>query len=117
MTKVIYYTTAEGENPAKNFINSLSFVQRAKVSRIINYIEEYGLIIAIPHVKKLTSTPLWEIRILGQNNIRILYATFKNNTIIILHGFIKKSQKTPPREINKALKRLREWVNRKEKGS
>ena len=90
MTKVIYYTTAGGENPTEKFLDSLSSVQKAKASRIIGYIEEYSLVVAIPHIKKLSGTPLWEIRILGQDNIRILYATFKNNTIIILHGFIKK---------------------------
>ncbi len=114
MTKVIYYTTKKGESPAKDFIGSLSASEKNKIARVITYIEEYGLIVAIRHVKKLTGTPLWEIRILGQKNIRILYATFEKEAVLILHGFIKKSQKTPSRELKTAINRLREWLTRKQ---
>lgn len=69
----------------------------------------YGLSTALPHLKKLTGSPLWEIRILGQDNIRILYVTIHQDSILLLHGFIKKTQKTPNREINTALKRLHEY--------
>ena len=78
------------------------------------YIEDYGLVTAIPHIKKLTGSPLWEIRILGQDNIRVLYATVERDTVLFLHGFIKKSQQTPSRELSTALDRLREWTTRKE---
>jgi len=61
----------------------------------------------IPHIKKLTGTPLWEIRILGKDNIRIFYALMSKNGIIVLHGFIKKSLKTPSREIEVALHRYK----------
>lgn len=117
MTKVIYYTTITEESPVKDFIRSLSAAQRTKISRIFTYIELYGLTIAINHVKKLSGTPLWEIRILGRDSTRILYATVKKDTILLLHGFVKKSQKTPVREIDTTNKRLEEWVNRSQKGS
>jgi phage-related protein len=109
MAKVIYYTTTTGENPTANFIESLSARQKTKVIRILTYIERYGLVTAIPHVKKLTGTPLWEIRILGQGNIRIFYVTIERDVIIVLHGFIKKSQKTPLKEIKTAINRLANW--------
>lgn len=109
MTKIIYYITANDDNPTKKFIESLTEKQQRKVAHIFAHINEYGLIPAIPHVKKLTSTPLWEIRILGQDNIRIFYATIVSDSILLLHGFIKKSQKTPAREIQTALKRLADW--------
>lgn len=98
-----------------DFVQSLSPVQRAKVSRLITYIEEYGLVAAIRHVKKLTGTPLWEIRVLGQDNIRVLYATIEEDTIVILHGFIKKKQKTPERELRTAISRLHLWKDELEK--
>jgi phage-related protein len=109
VTKVIYYTTPRGENPVKIFLESLQKRQKAKIFRIFQYIEFYGLSSALPHVKKLTGSPLWEIRILGQDNIRILYIGFKQNSILLLHGFIKKKQKTPPGEINIAMQRLNEY--------
>lgn len=108
-TSVYYYTTSSGENLFDIFLDSLSDKQQSKISRIIEYIETYGLITAIPQVKKLTGTPLWEIRILGRDNIRVLYAGVLKDSIVILHGFIKKSQKTPLKELNLALKRLKDF--------
>lgn len=106
-TTVFYYKSARGEIPVLEFIDSYP-TSKPKVMRIINVIKDYGLTLAIPHVKKLTNTPLWEIRILGRDNIRILYAVWTENGIILLHAFIKKSQKTPVKEIQIALNRLHE---------
>lgn len=112
MTKVIYYLTPQNENPVGKFLDSLSAKQQGKILRILRYILEYGLISVLPHVKKLTGTPLWEIRILGQDNIRILYIVPHLDTVLILHGFIKKKQKTPKKEISLALKRYRDWLDK-----
>lgn len=115
MTKVIYYTTMAEKSPFQDFLDSLTIKQQRKITRVINYIESYGLIFAIPHIKKLTGTPLWEIRVLGQDNMRVFYATLFSDSILLLHGFVKKTQQTPSKEINTALDRLNEWKNRKEK--
>lgn len=111
MTKVIYYTTDSGKNPTLDFIRSLNEKQQRKMMRILTTVETYGLVTAIPHIKKLIDSPLWEIRILGQDNIRVLYVTKEQDMIIILHGFIKKTQKTPLKEIRVALQRLKEMEN------
>lgn len=108
--KIHYYVSASGENPVKNFIESLSDKQARKVARVLSYIENYGLVVAISHVKKLAGTPLWEIRILGQDNIRVLYASVLSGSIVLIHGFVKKSQQTPGREIKTALERLNDWL-------
>lgn len=112
MTKVIYYTTSSGENPTTSFIASLSASQKRKILRILTYIEGYGLVTVIPHIRKLTGTPLWEIRILGQDSIRILYTAIEKDIILVVHGFIKKSEKTPRRELQTAINRLNDWLNR-----
>lgn len=78
----------------------------------VSRIKEYGLTAAIPHIKKLTGTPLWEIRILGQDNIRVLYASIQDDTVILLHGFIKKSRKAPTKDIETALTRYKDWTQR-----
>ncbi len=108
--KISYYISVSGENPVKTFIESLTERQERKIARVLNNIENYGLVLAIPHVKKLTGTPLWEIRILGQDNIRILYATVLSDSVLLIHGFIKKSQQTPNWEIKTALERLNDWL-------
>lgn len=109
MGRVYYYITSAGENPVKEFIDSLSARQKKKIARVLIYIDEYGLITAIPHIKKLVGTPFWEIRILGQDNIRVFYACIYLDSILLLHGFIKKSQKTSKKEIELALDRFKDW--------
>ena len=54
--------------------------------------------------------PLWEIRVLGKDNIRVLYTWRYKDTIILLHGFIKKKQKTPRKDINIAMSRYEELM-------
>lgn len=111
-TIVYYYISPNGNNPVKEFINSLDMNQRAKVRRIFNLAEKYGLETIRPYVKKLSGSPLWEIRILGKDNIRVLYVGISGKNILALHGFFKKTQKTPTKEIETALKRLRLWNSR-----
>lgn len=103
--KVDYYISSSGDIPVKYFLD-LHPSAKAKVFRIFQNIKEYGLISAIPHIKKLTGTPLWEIRILGGDSVRILYITQKEKQILLLHGFVKKTNKTPSKEIGIALSRI-----------
>ena len=112
--KKIEYFLDQNKNisPPKDYIDSLSKKQKAKIFRIFLNIETYGLSSIQPHIKKLTGTPLWEIKILGQDSIRIFYTLKYKDIILILHAFIKKSQKTPDKEINIALKRLKQLLDR-----
>ncbi len=106
--KVIYYVSSSGENPVKQFLDA-NLKAKIKAFGIFSNIEEYSLLSVIPHIKKLTGTPLWEIRILGKDSVRILYVTRQGKQVLLLHAFIKKTNKTPFKEINIALKRLREY--------
>lgn len=103
--KVVYYTSPSGDNPVQDFLDQYPQVD-AKATRILFNIKEYGLDSVIPHLKKLSGTPLWEIRILGQDNARILYVARKEKQILVLHVFIKKTNKTPSKEIKIALDRM-----------
>lgn len=108
-TTIYYFHTQNNRNPVREFIISLQPHQQAKIRRILQTIVEYGLSTIIPHIKKLSGTPLWEIRVLGKDSIRIIYAVKTKDHIILLHGFIKKTQKTPFREIETALFRWKDW--------
>lgn len=104
--KVLYYLSPRGENPVRDFVDALEAPDRSKTERLFQSIQTYGLQAVLPHIKKLTGTPLWEIRILGKTGVRIFYVTLENDTALMLHGFVKKTQKTPSKEILLAVKRL-----------
>ncbi|MBI2599898.1 type II toxin-antitoxin system RelE/ParE family toxin [Candidatus Daviesbacteria bacterium] len=109
--QVVFYISLSGNNPVQDFLDQYPDID-AKVTRILFNIKEYGLSSVIPHTKKLIGTPLWEIRILGQDSARIFYVTRKEKRILILHAFIKKTEKTPIKEINVALDRLKEVIDK-----
>ncbi len=107
MTHVYFYISPTGKSPVGEFMYSLAKNQRTKVDKIIDLVKKYGLPAIYPYVKKLSGTPLWEIRIVGKDNIRFFYIGRKEEKIILLHAFIKKTQKTPTKEIMVALQRLK----------
>lgn len=110
--KIIYYQTLEGKIPVFEFIQDLDANAKEKVIRAIDLLVEAGVTVRLPHVKKLAGTLLWELRTLGQDNIRIFYAAVVNKTFLLLHSFQKKKQETDRREIKTALKRLNEYKSR-----
>lgn len=109
MFTIYYYISPSGDNPVKNFLDSLSVKQQVKILRIFQYLKEYGLKAIIPHTRKLSGTLFWEIRILGKDNIRIIYFIPNKDSVLILHGFTKKDQKTPVKEIEICFKRYQSW--------
>jgi phage-related protein len=82
---------------------------RARFVHISRLIEEFGLErVREPHVKHLRG-PLWEMRMKGRDGIsRALYVTAIGRRVVVVRVFIKKTQKTPAREIELALKRAKE---------
>ncbi|MBM3205607.1 type II toxin-antitoxin system RelE/ParE family toxin [Candidatus Shapirobacteria bacterium] len=106
--KIVYFTSISGENPVSRFIDSCAKKQQIKILRILKHLEEYGLGGVIPHLKKLSGTPFWEIRILGKDNIRIIYVVEAKKMIVLLHGFFKKTPKTLKKEIEICYQRYKE---------
>lgn len=115
--KVILYKTSSGDYPVQEFIDGLEIKAQSKVQGTIKLLQEYGIRLGLPHVKKLTGTELWELRILGSDSIRVLYITITDKAFILLHGFKKKKDKTPPKEIRIAEDRLTELRARLKSGT
>jgi phage-related protein len=82
---------------------------RARLVRISELIESVGLPnVRDPHVRHIRG-PLWEIRLRGKAGIaRALYVTAKEQRVVIVRAFIKKTEKTPASEIVLALQRAKE---------
>ena len=107
--KIEYYKTANKKSPVEEFIDSLVSKAQVKVSETFDLLKEFGINVSLPHAKKVTRTPLWELRILGQDSIRIFYITRTGKIFLLLHGFQKKKQKKDKREIQVALERLADY--------
>lgn len=84
---------------------------RARFERIVRLIENQGLeLVREPYVKHLEG-PVWEMRMKGKDGIaRAAYVTATGRRVVVVHVFPKKTQKTPRREIEIALKRAKEVV-------
>ena len=80
-----------------------------KIDLYIDLLSEYGLTLSEPYIKKIENE-IWELRPLRD---RILFASWCNNKFVLLNVFMKKNQKTPKREIEKAKKLLEDYKKRR----
>ncbi len=112
MRTVIFYKTSEGKCPIKDFLDSLDGKVAQKIVWVLNLLEDLDSVPSL-YFKKLTDTSgIWECRIkYGSNIYRIFCFMFKNN-VVLTHGFIKKTQKTPQNEIKKAEKYKDDFIKR-----
>ena len=114
-----YYATSDGRCPVKEFIKEFidlfSPEGKAKYIFISDLLEDYGLKVKGPYVKPIAgSRKLFEIRIKDKSNIhRIFYFALTGKKLVLLHGFTKKTEKTPRREIEIAESRIEEYLSRK----
>jgi len=90
-------------------LDSLPADMRARFVRICSLIEEFGLDrVREPHVKRVRG-PLWEMRMRGKDGIsRALCVTTAGRRLVVVRVFVKKTEQTPNREIELALRRARE---------
>ena len=98
------FETSRGEKPVEDFIRSMESGSIAKIAHAIDLLKQHGSLLGMPHAKKVTNQ-LYELRIRGKQEIRILYA-FSYRMIYLLHGFKKKQDKIPSKELHTAEVRL-----------
>lgn len=107
MFEVIFYFNRQGKSEVLDFLDNLSIksqtsktdsINREKILTYISALQKYGTRIGRPYVKHIENE-LWELRPLKN---RIFFFYWKNNKFVLLHYFIKKTQKTPKKEIEKA---------------
>lgn len=101
---IITFESNRGEEPVKEFVKSQQPQTQAKITHLIDLLEKYGSTLGMPHIKKIAGE-IYELRIRGKEEVRIFLA-FKNQNIYLLHAFKKKTQQTPTKEIEIALKRF-----------
>jgi phage-related protein len=91
-------------NDFQKFILSLDKKTQAKLTKMIDLLGGNGVDLKMPYARQI-GDKMWELRILGSQQARIIYV-FRGAQIIILNWFLKKSNKIPNREIETARKRL-----------
>ena len=109
-----FYDKPDGTKPARDFILGLPMKMRAKITRTIAMLETVGTDLREPHSKHLDDG-IFELRAkVGSNITRVLFFFVVGRRIILTHGFVKKTDKTPPAEINKAKQYRHEFLSREE---
>jgi len=108
---VNFYKTSSLKCPAADFLDSLTGKAAQKVTWVLKLIEETPKV-PKEYFKKLLPYDIWEVRIrFSGEKYRILSFLYNNSQLILTHGFVKKTQKTPKNEINKALAYREEFLN------
>lgn len=112
MRSIIFYDTDLGDRPVEEFLTSLEPAARAKLVRSVEMVRNLP-IVPSKFWSKMSGQNLWEVRAEYAGNIyRILATTAKGNRVILLHGFQKKSQKTPRQDMEIAQQRQKRYFQR-----
>lgn len=111
IVEIEYYEDENGKIPVMDFLSGLPHKLKAKCLRDIDLLEDKGMELREPYVKPIQG--IYELRTKYSTDItRIFYFIYVDNKFILLHGYLKKSRKTPKREIEKALMRKADYERR-----
>lgn len=111
---IVFYRTSDGRCPMQEFLDSLPGKTARKVAWVLRLVEDLDIVPAL-YFKKLVGTEeIWECRIaFGSNAYRIFCFFVEKSVIVLTHGFVKKSQKTPYSEIKKAEAYRKDFLKRR----
>ena len=109
MYEIHFYRDKDGKEPVRDFMRELqrrgdkdSRVTFHQFVQSIRYLREYGTRAGKKVVKRLDGE-IWELR---PDRYRVLFAAWHGGSFILLHTFLKRTRKTPPREIDRAKREL-----------
>lgn len=112
--RVLFFKTAAGNEPVREWLRGLPLEQRKAIGEDLMVVQ-FRWPLGMPLVRKL-ALDLWELRSTIPDGIaRVFFTIWRNaatgnSAIIALHGFVKKSQKTPDNELATAKRRLTEFT-------
>lgn len=111
---LVYYVTAAGRSPVREYVAGLPPQERARLTFDLELLESLGLALGAPHVRVIRGK-LWELRTTGRLQHRVLYFAVSERRLVLLHAFTKKTQKTPSAEIDTALRRMADYLERQDR--
>ena len=110
--EVIFYDRPDGTEPAKDFILSLDVKMQAKIVKEIELLAANGTELREPYSKYIGDN-IFELRAkVGSDISRVLYFFFVGRKVILTNGFIKKTDKTPRGEKDRAIRYRQDYLNR-----
>lgn len=111
---VKFYMTADGYCPVQEFIEGLPGKAAKKVTWTLTLLEEMEFLPSTCFKKLISSDGIWEVRVSLGSNIYRIFCFFTGNSVVILtHGLVKKTRKTPPGEIERAESYKHEYLSRR----
>lgn len=105
--EAVFYCSDSGTEPARDWLKGLDIEHRKAIGADIRT-AQYGWPIGMPLIRKL-EPGLWEVRTKFIGGIARTLFTVRENQMVLLHGFIKKTQKPPPNELRTARQRLKKY--------
>ena len=115
MFKIVFYKDRNGNQPVKEYLYKLkcmnskdSKIKLNKIQDSLEIISECGTMAGMPFVKHIDGE-IWELRPLRD---RIFFFCYHGDTLVLLHYFLKDTQRTPTREIEKAKRNLKDFNER-----
>ena len=111
----VFYVDEKGNEPVREFLSSLDLKTQTRFDWSIEQLKIRNVTARDPLVRHLEGK-IWELREESSTNIyRLLYFFFTGKQIVFVHGFAKKKQKTTRSEIETALVRMKDFINRHKK--
>lgn len=115
MHEIYFYRDRSGKRPVADYLVELAGNKdkdsRIKLNKIRDYVKalsQYGTLLGEPYIKHIEGN-IWELRPLRD---RIFFVAWTNGSFVLLHQFVKKTQKTPAREIERAKRELEDLKER-----
>ncbi len=101
---IVFYRTESGSEPVREWLKALPREEKRRIGEDIKT-AQFGWPLGMPLIRKIQKD-LWEVRTTLESGIARVFFTVDGEYMVLLHGFIKKSQKTPQHEMKTALARL-----------
>ncbi|MDP2910073.1 MAG: type II toxin-antitoxin system RelE/ParE family toxin [bacterium] len=110
--RIYYYINDKKKEPVREYIDNLSNKEQIKVFSYLELLKDNNGYLDEPYSKHMEGK-IRELRVdFARNRHRIFYFTFMGKKIILLHAFLKKTAKTPQREIDKAINNYKNLINK-----
>jgi phage-related protein len=111
--QVVFYMDKKGSEPVKDFILAQPDGAIAEMLHVLKLLREFNIKLGMPFVRKMDKTGLRELRIKHSSDLyRVFFFAHIGRKFVLLHGFLKKGEKTPQSDKGLATKHMKDYLSR-----